>query len=109
MGKFDFFKALSSLFGSKKKAETKSCCQHDVVEPPVVETTEVDKITERLIDVSTKPLTEVKTEEKSVKEIKSKSRKKVVKTEEAKVEEPKSEKPKAKKKATKKSADKKTK
>lgn len=107
MGKFNFFKSFFSLFGNKKKDET--CCQHEKVEPVVeapVETTEVDKITERLIDVSTKPLTEVKIEE-SVKEIKSKSRKNLSKTDETKVEEPKSEKP--KKKLTKKNADKKTK
>lgn len=109
MGKFKFFEVLKSLFG--KKTETKSCCQHDVVEPTAietpVETTEVEKITERMIDVSTKPLTEVKPEN-SVKEIKSKSRKKVV-PEETKAESKKAEKPKAEptKKVSKKSSKKK--
>ena len=83
------FEKIKAFFtGSKKE-----CC--------VVEKPEVDQITERLIDVSTKPLAlveEVKPEP-SVKEIKSKTKKVVAKP----VEEVKPvEKPKVAKKTTKK-------
>ena len=125
-----FFKFIKSLFGKKEAANnTKACASClkpvDTVAKPLVETpvvpvelkgyqgvvettvekAEVEKMSERLKDVTTsKPLTKIEpTEEKtiSVKEIKA--RKKVVKTKseastEVPVEKPKAKKPKKSKK-----------
>jgi len=113
-----FFKFIKSLFG-KKEVKPVDCCQatsrnsscsvelkgYQGVVETTVEKAEVEKMSERLKDVTTsKPLTKIEpTEEKtiSVKEIKA--RKKVVKTKseastEVPVEKPKAKKPKKSKK-----------
>jgi len=65
-------KAMARLRGlASKDSETKVSQTEPIAEKP-----EVEKMTERLMDVSSKPLTLVEEEKPSVKEIKSKSVKK---------------------------------